>query len=343
MNSYLQDIFKQPWELQKVLNVMCGESSQKVYEIAGLLRNANKIVLTSMGSAFYSLMPMFHELKKLRTGVELIETAELMQDRTAINADTLYLLMSRSGESFEVARFPSMLQEAGATCVSITMTPESTMAKHSDVVLADPAEYDALICTKAYTSMALCGLLCVSAMQPGYDSVALSARLEDMFQWMEENKEDLLECIQSIPFLSDTPSFYLLSRGYGMGVIKSGALWIEEASRKCSCISTLDNFYHGTIEVAQTDTVPLLLDVLSTERSDMIWRRINEIAKHTIRIAQTPCKIDGCTEILVPDFGAGEGYQMLALALVFQLFAYQNAVVNHLNVGALGTVSWVVQ
>ena len=128
-----------------------------------------------------------------------------------------------------------------------------------------------------------------------------------------------------------------------MGVVKSGSLWVEEASRKCANVSSLDNFYHGPIELSKTRTVPVFLDVYTNERSKMIWEKICSYSNDSIYIAPYGNTPPDCVTINYPDFEVEEEYKMLLLSLYFQLFAYQCALLNGIEPGNLETVSWVVK
>lgn len=348
MNPFLTDIYSQPSELKKVLRSLLAEYSQQVRQVADMLTRAEEIVLTSMGSAYYSLMPMYYALLSRGKRVSLIETSELLHMPQQLDANKLYVLMSRSGESYEVSKLPAVLEKKGISSIGITMTPESTMARGVSVMLYDCSSYDALICTKAYTTMALCGLMCVSAMEEGYPDPQQFANLEEMFTWMEENKQEILKQFEEISFLGKAPNFYFLSHGYGMGVINSGSLWMEETSRKCGNVSSLENFYHGPMEISNTRTVPVFLDIYADERSDMIWEKICGYSEHLIYIGpankgKKDCTASACVSFKYPVFDVDDGYKMILLALYFQLFAYQCALGAGIEPGNLETVSWVVK
>ena len=78
MNPFLNDIYTQPSELKKVLSSLISEYQDQVYNIAHMLKTASEIVLTSMGSAYYSLMPMYYYLLRKGYRVSLVETSELL-------------------------------------------------------------------------------------------------------------------------------------------------------------------------------------------------------------------------------------------------------------------------
>ncbi len=323
MNELIKNICEQPEELRRVLAHLADAT--QVARVAEELNAAQKIVLTSMGSAYYSLLPMYYALDRRGKNVRIVETSELLQNEDRLSADALYVLMSRSGESYEVAALPPMLAKKGARSVAITMTPDSTMAKGCSLVLYDPSSYDAMVCTKAYTSMALCGLICVSYAEKNSIPQELLNELDRMFRWMDSSKEQILSQFEALDYLGDTPSFYFLSRGCGMGVVQSASLWLEEESKKCSGILSLDNFYHGPVEVVSASTLPVYLDVCTNPRAEAIWSRICTVARHAIYLGPEGSVPSGCDVINYPRFELEEEYLMLLLAMYFQFFAYQCA------------------
>lgn len=350
MNVLLQNIFEQPSELKRVLDDLRGPKLETVRQIAYLMQIANEIVLTSMGSAFYSLMPMYEELQSQgKCKVVLEETANLIQHRSRINKDALYILMSRSGESREVADFSKYLKENNCCSVAITMTPDSTMAKNCTYMLHDIASYDAIVCIKAYSSMALCGLFCASMTGRTEADPALTERLYQAFDWMEQEKENIFKSITEISYFENTDSFYMLSRGYGINMMRSGSLWIEETAKTLGNVMSIDNFYHGPMEIIRSHaivkpvTTPVFLDVIPDERSAMIWSRINEAVPKSIYIGPERAQATGGIRFVYPEFELPGSYATLIIALYLQLFSYQCAVAKGIEPGMFYDEGWIVQ
>lgn len=343
MNAFLNDIFEQPKELKKVLLSLEKEYSGQVERIALLIKEAEEIVLTSMGSAYYSLMPMYYALARRGYRVTLIESAELLRAQEQLDCRKLYILMSRSGESYEISLLPQILADKGITSVGITMTPDSTMAKNVTYVLHDCSSYDAMVCTKAYTSMALCGLQCVDVLEKGPESSEKTYEIKKMLDWMDEYKEEILKEISRLKILKGVPDFYFLSRGYGMGVVKSGALWMEEVARKCVSVSSLDTFYHGPLELSTTDIIPIFLGVDLDSRSDMILDKLCSFSDKVICLCPENAEIKNKYTIIYPEFQVEPEYKMLLLAFYFQFLSYQCALENGIEPGAMETISWVVK
>lgn len=350
MNVLLQNIYEQPSELKKVLDDLRGPKLETVRQISRMMQIADEIVLTSMGSAFYSLMPMQEALQSMgQRNVVLEETANLIQHPERINKNALYILMSRSGESREVADFSKYLKENNCCSVAITMTPDSTMAANCTFLLHDIASYDAIVCIKAYSSLALCGLFCVSMMGREELDPVLIRQLHQAFDWMMKEKENIYSGIMDIPCFEKTDGFYLLSRGFGINMMKSGSLWIEETAKTISNVMSIDNFFHGPMEIIRSHavvkqvTTPVLLDVLPDDRSGMIWSKINDAVPDSIYIGPAGARPSGGTCLVYPEFGLPAAYTTIIIALYLQLFSYQCAVAKGIEPGMFFDEGWIVQ
>lgn len=349
-NVLLQNIFEQPRELKKVLDDLKGPGLEKAKEISMLMQNSEEIVLTSMGSALYSLMPMYEALKSMkRCHVVLEETADLIQHKDRLNKDAVYILMSRSGESREVADFSVYLKENQYCSVAVTMTPESTMGRNCTCLLHDVASYDAIVCIKAYSSLALCGLFLVSMMGRENPEEELLDKLYQAFDWMELEKEHIYGQIQKIPYFEKTDNFYMVSRGFGINMLRSGSLWVEETAKTMSNIMSIDNFYHGPMEIIRSHalmkpvTTPLFLDVLTDERSKMIWGKINDAVRDSVYIGAKGKEAFGGVCLQYPEFSLPGAYTMLIIALYLQLISYQCAVSKGIEPGTFFDEGWIVQ
>ena len=59
MYGYLQNVLEEPMELNRTLEDLLTQKKEVLERIGNALRGAKHIVLTSMGSAPNSLMPMY--------------------------------------------------------------------------------------------------------------------------------------------------------------------------------------------------------------------------------------------------------------------------------------------
>lgn len=364
MNVLLQNMYEQPSELKRVLDDLCGSKLETVRTICAQMQASDKIVLTSMGSAYYSLMPMYEALLASgQRGVRLVETADLIYHPERINKDALYILMSRSGESREVADFSGYLKQNGCRSVAVTMTPDSTMATNCDTVLHNVSSYDAIVCIKAYSTLALCGLFCASMIGRSEPDAGLVQKLHDSFDWMEREKERLLADVEAIPYFEKSDGFYMLSRGFGINMMRSGSLWIEEVAKVMSNVMSIDNFFHGPMEIIRSRhivepvTTPVFLDMRADARSAMIWDKINEAVPDSICIGpeikpelssgneaeETGTRMSGGVCLAYPTFGLPEAYTAFPIALYLQFISYCCARAKGIEPGMFFDEGWVVQ
>lgn len=349
MNVLLQNIYEQPGELKKVLDDLRGPKLPAVRQISKLMQIADEIVLTSMGSALYSLMPMYEALKAMTNKrVALEETANLIQHPNLLKKSALYILMSRSGESREVADFSGYLKEHQYCSVAITMTPTSTMGKNCTYMLHDIASYDAIVCIKAYSSMSLCGLFLVSMMGRENPDEELVAKLHKAFDWMEAEKEHVFRQIQDIPYFEKSDGFYMLSRGFGINMMRSASLWVEETAKTMSNVMSIDNFYHGPMEIIRSHaivkpvTTPMYLDVVTDARSQMIWGKINAAVPDSIYIGPEGKEAAGGVKLVYPEFGLPQAFTSLVIALYLQLISFQCATAKGIEPGTFYDEGWIV-
>jgi fructoselysine-6-P-deglycase FrlB-like protein len=335
MNPFLGDILAQPAALRLTLESMLKEDQAALDQAAGMIGAAERVVLTSMGSALYSLAPMAYALARLHPNVHLVETGEQMD--MPFLPGTLYVIMSRSGESKEIAGFAAELRRRGEPLLAITMTPDSTLAKNASQVMIDPAPYDGFICTKAYTSLALIGMLIVSRLENSLDRRLVDG-LGQAFEWMDKHKNTMLAQIQDIHWLGESLTF--LSRRAGMSLAQSGALWLEEAARKRASYSSIDFYMHGPLEQVDEGFRGVWIDLAPDELSRAQYQAV--AAKGGSLICVGP-QAGGHTGVDVPAFDLPEVYRILPAAMPVQMIAYQTAAALGLEAGQMRYLSWVVK
>lgn len=339
MNRFLQDILDQPLELKQVLQYSLNEEYSNIRKAAELIQNSERIVLTSMGSALFSLMPMHNYLSKMHPNCQLIETSELLMSNPFAER-TLYIIMSRSGESGEIAEFAKILNSRDLSLIAITMTPDSTLAKNAMLSIHDPASYDGFICTKAYTSMALQGLLIASEFDEGLQKSRESS-LNELFNWMENNKNKLLDNISRSPVLNKPKGIYFLSHGSGLAIAKVAQLYTEEAARKIASHSSFGMFHHGPVEQIDENFNCVWIDLSPDERSLELFKEANSKKGKimVVSVEGSPYK----SEFLLPNLLLPPEHLCLGAAMILQMCAYQISISLGLDPGNMRYCNWVIK
>ena len=335
MNTFLEDILAQPAALELVLADMGSKNRPSLERAADLIKSAPRIVLTSMGSAYYSLFPMAYALSRLHSNVHLVETSELIG--MPFFPGTLYIIFSRSGESGEIVEFSNLLRQRRENLIAVTMTPASTLAKNASLVIQDIAPFDGFICTKAYSSLALIGLLICSAIE-GTFTPGLESNLRDTFTWMEENKQHLVDEVRNLDWLGASTTF--LSRGVGLGLAMSGELWLEEAARISAAHMSIANFLHGPVEQVDERFHGVWIDLQPDELSTIQYHKICSKQGHLVMVAPGAAYSN---QFNLPTFDLPAPYRVLSAALPVQLLAYQSAANLGLQAGEMRYLDWVIK
>lgn len=93
----MEDILAQPAALRLTLASILEENRTAFKQAAEMIGSVSRLVLTSKGSAYYSLAPPVYALARLHPNVYLVETSESMS--LPFVPLTLDVIMSRSGKA----------------------------------------------------------------------------------------------------------------------------------------------------------------------------------------------------------------------------------------------------
>jgi glucosamine--fructose-6-phosphate aminotransferase (isomerizing) len=335
MNTFLEDILAQPAALRLTLASMLEENQAALELAAEMIGGASRLVLTSMGSAHYSLAPMAYALGRLHPNVHLVETGEQMS--LPFVPGTLYVIMSRSGESKEIAEYAAVLRQRGETLLAITMTPDTTLAKNASLVVHDPAPFDGFICTKAYSTLALIGMLIISRLENKLDRPLVDG-LGRAFDWIEAHQDAMLTRMQGIAWLGKSLTF--LSRRARMSLAHSGALWLEEAARQRASYSSIDFHLRGPVEQVDEGYRGVWIDLAPDALSRAQYGEVAGKGGVLICVGPEAAGPDGFN---IPAFDLPEVYRILPAAMPVQMIAYQSAAALGLQAGDMRYLSCVVR
>ncbi|BDI28850.1 glucosamine--fructose-6-phosphate aminotransferase [Capsulimonas corticalis] len=337
MNSFLQDIYGQPDALRLALRACSGSLKPDLERAADRIRQANRVVLTSMGSAYYSCQPPAYALQALHPNVQLCETADLLE--RDVFPDSLTIILSRSGESGEIAEYARRIRARGGDLIAVTMTPGSTLAEAADLVIHNPSPFDGFICTKAYSTLTLIGLILARMVNETFDDTLIQ-RLEQLFDHMEATQEELDRQIGALPALDRLDGVTLLSHGSGIATAWAGALWIEEAARIRASVSSYSAFRHGPIEQVEPGFTAIAIDLEPDAQSRAARQELE--ARGARLITVSPEGEEDAT-IALPLEGLPAEFRPIAAAPTLQLCAHHAARLRGLNAGDMRYLNWVVK
>ena len=116
------------------------------YEKAVLLIYAcpGKVILTGIGKSGIVAQKIASTLVSTGTPAMFLHPSEAAHGDIGIaHKDDVLLAITKSGESDELIALLPSIRQIGVRLISITAAPESTLARHSDLVLLTPVEEEA--------------------------------------------------------------------------------------------------------------------------------------------------------------------------------------------------------
>jgi len=180
----LKEIFEQPEKLKKISeNYTELVKSTREFILNG---NFKKIVFVGCGTSYYLSMGLAYQLRRISAGKissDYFSGSEIMFGLRDIEADTLVVGVSRSGESSETVKSLEVCKKNGISTAAVTCEPGSSMVKIADSTIAmDFIEEESIVMTKSFSSMGF----------------VLSALFRDLYA-----SETLKEYLKGIPIAAE--------------------------------------------------------------------------------------------------------------------------------------------
>ena len=153
MMHFVQDILRQPEELQRVIELLGGELSTSLQRAAQIIKRSSHVYHTGIGATWNAAIgagALFH-----REGrpVYLLDASELLY-ATRIPAESVVIILARSGRSAEILQLLEKARVAAARVVGITNFAEGDLAQKADIAIVLPVDPDHGISTNTYISLA---------------------------------------------------------------------------------------------------------------------------------------------------------------------------------------------
>jgi glutamine---fructose-6-phosphate transaminase (isomerizing) len=267
----LKEIFEQPRAIRETLRgrladdgtIQLSELEMAPEDAAALQR----VYIVACGTSFHAgLIGKYLIEKWARTPVEIQVASEFRYNDPIIDARTLVVAISQSGETADTLAGVREAQKRGARVVAISNVVGSSITREADGVIYTHAGPEiGVAATKTFTAQiaALYVLALFLAQVKGSMSVdeirAFYGELERVPAMVEEiledaNIEDLMETARAF---TDVSSSLFLGRGLGVPVAMEGALKLKEISYIHAEAYPAGEMKHGPIALI-TDRVPVV-------------------------------------------------------------------------------------
>src|SRR5258708_38297103 len=154
MTHFLQDILRQPNELQRTLDHLCGTGRGALDAAIAAVRAARHVYWTGIGSSWHAGLNVSALFQLGARPVYLVDAAELVQF-AAIPAESVLIVISRSGRSVEIVQLLAKARDSRATVIGITNAADGALAREAQIAIVVPVAMDHAISVNTYTTLAL--------------------------------------------------------------------------------------------------------------------------------------------------------------------------------------------
>ena len=246
----LSDIERQPASLRQVCAHQFGAGAGDLQTAAAVLSEAHRIVFTGMGSSFFAALPAVQLLAAYGVAAEAMETSELLYfGLGTIDAGTVVVLVSRSGETVEAIRLLPELLKRGAKVIGVTNVADSVLARESACSIFLNSLPDKMVAVQSYSaSLAVLLLLAEASLRRPLDSLRDS--LDGTCSLLESAIPSAVAQSEAwVEFLREARVVHLMGRGPSLASAHEGALLFNEAARTPSAAVSGAQFRHGPVEI----------------------------------------------------------------------------------------------
>jgi glucosamine--fructose-6-phosphate aminotransferase (isomerizing) len=240
-------IRSQEESLVRVVDHQYGDGSDSLIRAADLLRSGRQIVITGMGASLFAALPLESQLCSLGIRAVAIEAGELLHYRHKAYRDAVVLMVSRSGESVEIARLLALFK-GSQPVIGVSNIPESLLGREADIAISIASMNDDVVALQTYTGTLLTLYLLGKAVEEQLS--AAQAEVEALLPRFADLIDSSLKDIgQWNDFLRPGTSLYLLGRGYSCASTLEGALLFHEVAKSPAVPMASASFRHGPVEV----------------------------------------------------------------------------------------------
>ena len=345
----LKEILEQPWSIRETIRdrIDLANESTALDEM-GLspetLRSFERVAIVACGTAWHAGLVGRNMIERTsRMPVQVDYAADLRYRDPVMDAKTLTIVVSQSGETADTIGAMRVAKERGACVLGIVNVPGSTIARETDSLLPTRAGPEiGVASTKAFTSQIVA--LYLFAIHLGRVRGTLSEdearrRVRDVLGVADGVQAFLASRAEEVRRIAlryvDATNALFLGRGTGYPLAREGALKLKEISYIHAEGYHAAEMKHGPIALIDKE-MPVVVLALQGRRYPKIRSNIEEVRARGGRVIAIASEGDDDIASVAEDviyLRAESGIMNSVLAVVpLQLFAYHIASARGLDV-----------
>ncbi len=263
----LKEIFEQPHAIADTLAGRVSVPGRVVLDELdidnGKLREIDKVFVVACGTSYHAAMMAKYAIERwARLPVEIDIASEFRYRDPVLDANSLVIGISQSGETIDTLAAVRYAKAQGSTVIGVSNVVESALARESDAVLYTRAGPEiGVAATKTFTTqlvaMQLLGLY-LAQVRGALDPGAIELLVNDMLR-LPEQVERVLERVEAIaplgPTWANTEHFFFLGRSGDFPVAMEGALKLKEIAYVRAEGYAAGEMKHGPIALIEPGVV----------------------------------------------------------------------------------------
>jgi len=315
----LKEIYEQPHAITDTLAGRVTDTGRVVLNElkmdAALLRAVDKVFVIACGTSYHAAMMAKYAIERwTRLPVEIDIASEFRYRDPVLDARSLVIGISQSGETIDTLAAVRYAKAQGANLIGVSNVVDSALARESDAVLYTRAGLEiGVAATKTFTTqlvaMQLLGLYLAQirgALDPGAiellvkDMLLLPGQVEEVLAKSEDIKQltDGWGDVRDYFFLGRSGDFpvamegalklkeiaYVRAEGYAAGEMKHGPIALIEEGVVVVGVATDSHVRTKTLSNMEEMKARSGTIVLVAEEGD----DVGEVADHVIRVPSGP-------------------------------------------------------
>jgi glutamine---fructose-6-phosphate transaminase (isomerizing) len=340
MMQFLQDIIRQPDDLRGVIELLRGDGRKSLAAAAGTIRAARHVYLTGIGASYNAALGAASHFHSAGHPVYLLDAAELLHS-ASIPADSVLIVLSRSGRSVEIVKLLEKARTARATIIGITNFPDGTLAQLADIAIVLPVKPDHGISANTYVSLAA-GAAALSGAVAGAFDARLASTLLEAIETTAKEIPTWQQQLVSSAWLQPGATYYFLGRGASLASGYGAQLLWEEGVKIAAVAMGTDSFRHGPQEIVTPGMrFAIWIDDGMREADLAVARDLRRLGASVMTIGSNLLPDAGDLVIQLPPWPSG--WQFLLDILPAQLAAEALARLSGADCDSFRFASYVVE
>jgi glucosamine--fructose-6-phosphate aminotransferase (isomerizing) len=341
MTQFLRDILRQPDALKRTIDFLLGVGQPALNAATTAICSARHVYLTGIGSSWHAALCAGTLFNLGASPVYLYEAAELLEF-AEFPADTVVIVISRSGRSVEVVKLLAKARDRGATVIAITNSAEGPLARGAHFSIIIPIELDHAISVNTYSTLAAtAGILASAAV--GTWSTSLAGTLSASFANADAAILGWQTQLADTTWFSPGAVTYFLARGCSTGSCQEARLLWEEGVKSPATAMNTGSFRHGPQEmVAAGARFGIWIDAERMRGQDLaVARDLRKLGAAVMLIGQNVPQDAGDLVFQLPS--APPGWQFLIDIIPAQLAAEKLARLSGVDSDSFRYSSFIVE